>query len=81
MNLHLNNGYANNSLILLHKNTIILDTKYEEERNFLLSRELFINTTHEVVETVFRNYSEQINLPKDQKILLHINHHLSTYYL
>jgi len=30
---HVNVGYANNSMILLHKNTIILNTKYKREWN------------------------------------------------
>ena len=30
---HVNNGYMNNSMFLLHKNIIIVNTKYEEEWN------------------------------------------------
>ena len=59
---HANDGYTNNSMTLLHKNTIILNIKYEEEWN------------------LFQIYSLQINLPINQKSLLHINHHLFTIY-
>jgi len=30
---HVDNGYTNNSMILLHKNTIIINTKFAEEWN------------------------------------------------
>ena len=30
---HVNNGYINNPMILLHKNTIIVNAKYEKEWN------------------------------------------------
>ena len=66
---YVNNGYTNNLMIILHKNMIILNTKYEEKWNTYLSSELFINTMHEVIETIFQIYSLQINLPKNQKTL------------
>jgi len=63
---HVNNGCTKYSMIFLHKNTIILNTKYEEWNSYL-SRKLFINTAHEVIKPFFKFILYKLILPRTKK--------------